>query len=297
VSPLFAALQTQWALRFTYQPQPRAHDNAKASHIQVLKALLEKGANPNVAITRHLWHFEWEGKMGLDITGATPFWRAAFAQDVEAMKLLAAHGADVNTPTRFGEIGLRSRRQPDGRQQEDSGLPLIPAGTPNMYPIHAAAGGGYLGLGAFQQNNVPGGFLAAVQYLVDEHGADVNLADAWGYTPMHYAAVRGGNDLIEYLVSKGASVKAVSRLGQSPVDMARGGQGGFFLRTPYPKTVELLQSLGSPFLCLETHFRDTGDYCPGSGVGPFEEESVFEEAAPPKPATPPAPGQPPVIQR
>jgi ankyrin repeat protein len=300
VGALFATLQTQWALRFTAQPQPRAHDNAKATHLEVLQALLEKGANPNVAITRHLWSFEWEGKMGLDITGATPFWRAAFAQDVEAMKLLAAKGADANQPNVYGEIGLRTRRQPDGRQQEDSGLPLIPAGTKNMWPIHAAAGGGYLGLGAFQQNNMPGSFLAAVKYLVEEHGADVNVRDGWGYTPLHYAAVHGENDLIEYLVSKGADVTVASRLGQSPVDLARGGQGGFFLRTPYPKTVELLQKLGSPFLCLETHFRDTGDFCPGAGVEPFAEESIYEEnsgrrpggqqapaADAPKPATPP----------
>ena len=288
VSPLFAVLQTQWALKFTYQPQPRAQDNARTQHLDVLKALLEAGAKPNVRITQHLWHFEWEGKMGLDIAGATPFWRAAFAQDVEAMKLLAAHGADPNIPTAFGEIGLRTRRQPDGRQQEDSGLPLIPAGTPNMWPIHAAAGGGYLGLGAFQQNNMPNAFLPAVTFLVEEHGADVNLKDAWGYTPLHYAAVRGGDDLIEYLVSKGADVTVASKLGQSPVDMARGGQGGFFLRTPYPKTVALLQGLGSPFLCLTTHFRDTGDYCPGAGVPAFEDESVFEEAAPRRTLTAPA---------
>jgi ankyrin repeat protein len=308
VGALFATLQTQWALRFTAQPQPRAQDNAQATHLEVLKALLEKGANPNVKITQHLWHWEWEGKMGLDITGATPFWRAAFAQDVEAMKLLAAAGANTDEPTHFGEIGLRTRRQPDGRQQEDSGLPLIPAGTPNMWPIHAAAGGGYLGLGAFQQNNMPNSFLNAVKFLVEEHNADVNVRDAWGYTPLHYAAVHGQNALIEYLVSKGADVKVASRLGQSPVDLARGGQGGFFLRTPYPKTVELLQSLGSPFLCLETHFRDTGDFCPGAGVPAFEEETIFEEgarrarqqqdqAAPAqpaadKPATTPAPPRP-----
>ena len=34
--------------------------------------------------------------MGLDIEGATPFCRAAFAQDLEAMKALAAAGADPN---------------------------------------------------------------------------------------------------------------------------------------------------------------------------------------------------------
>jgi ankyrin repeat protein len=279
VSPLFATLQTRWALKFTGNPQPRAQAAAENEHMAVLKALLDAGADPNVRISKHLWHFEWEGKIGLDITGATPFWRAAFAQDVEAMKLLASYGADPHIPTAFGPIGLRTRRQPDGRQQEDSGLPLLVEGLPNMYPIHAAAGGGYLGLGAFQQNNVPNAFLASVQFLVDEHGADVNIKDAWGYTPLHYAAVRGGDDLIQYLVDKGADVTAPSRLGQSPVDMARGGQGGFFLRTPYPKTVELLQSLGSPFLCLKTHFRDTGDWCPGAGVEPFEGALVEEDAA------------------
>jgi ankyrin repeat protein len=279
VGPLFATLQTRWAFKFTYQPQPRAQDRAETDYMTVLKALLDAGADPDQRLTKHLWHFEWEGKMGLDITGATPLWRAAFAQDTEAMKLLVAYGADPGIPTAFGPIGLRSRRQPDGRQQEDSGLELIPEGTPNMYPVHAAAGGGYLGLGAFQQNTVPNGFLNAVRYLVDEQGADVNLKDAWGYTPLHYAAVHGDNDLIEYLVEKGADVTVPSRLGQSPVDMARGGQGGFFLRTPYPKTVELLQSLGSPFLCLATHFRDTGDFCPGAGAEPFEGALVTEDAA------------------
>jgi hypothetical protein len=139
-----------------------------------------------------------------------------------------------------------------------------------MYPIHAAAGGGYLGLGAFMMNSVPNSFLPAVKFLVEEHGADVDLPDGWGYTPLHYASVRGDNPLIEYLVSKGADVTAVSRLGQSAADMARGGRAGYFDRPHYPETVELLQRLGAPLLCMHTHFRGTGDYCPGSGVPPFE---------------------------
>ena len=274
VSPLFAVLQTQWSLRFTDQPQPRSQDNEETEYMEVLNALLVAGADPNVQLKTHLWHWEWEGKMGLDIRGATPFWRAAFAQDLDAMKTLAEHGADPNTPTQWPEAGLRGGRQQDGRLREDSGLPMMPEDTPNMYPIHAAAGGGYMGLGAYQQNNVPNNFVNTVKYLVEEHGADIDLPDSWGYTPLHYAAVRGGNDLIEYLVSKGADVKLINRLGQSVVDMSRGGQGAFFLRTPYPKTVELLQSLGSPFTCLNTHFRGSGDYCPLSGVEPFETAPV-----------------------
>jgi hypothetical protein len=266
VSPLFAVLQTQWAPKSNY-PQPRAQDGERTEYLPLLQKLLEAGANPNVRLKTHLWYWEYGlTKMGIDLGGATPFWRAAFAQDIAAMKLLAAHGADPNVPTRWPEVGMREHRQQDGRQQEDSALPYIPEGAFNAYPIHAAAGGGYLGLGAFSVRNVLDQFLPAVKYLVEEQGADVNLADSWGYRPLHYAASRGDNELIEYLVSKGADVKAITRLGQSTADMARGGRAGFFTRVAYPETVDLLTGLGSTLECLHTHFLDTGDFCKGAGV-------------------------------
>jgi ankyrin repeat protein len=265
-TPLFAVLQTRWAPKSNY-PQPRAQDLQRAEHLDVLKALLEAGADPNVRLKTHLWYWEYGlTKMGIDLTGATPFWRATFAQDLEAMTLLVAHGADVHVPTSWPEVGMRERRQQDGRQQEDSALPYIPEGAPNAYPIHIAAGGGYTGLGAFSVRNQPNRFLPAVKYLVEEHGADVNLPDSWGYRPLHYAASRGDNELIRYLVSKGADVTAITRLGQSTADMARGGRAGFFTRVAYPDTVELLTGLGSSLECLHTHFLDTGDFCSGAGV-------------------------------
>jgi len=265
-TPLFAVLQTQWAPKSNY-PQPRAQDVQRAGHMDVLRALLEAGAEPNPRLNTHLWYWEYGlTKMGIDLTGATPFWRAAFAQDLDAMKLLVAHGADPHIPTRWPEVGMRERRQQDGRQQEDSALPWIPEGVPNAWPIHAAAGGGYLGLGAFSVRNRPDQFISAVRYLIEELGADVNQRDSWLYTPMHYAASRGDNELIEYLVSQGGDVTAITRLGQSTADMARGGRAGFFTRVPYPETVELLTALGSTLECLHTHFLDTGDFCTGAGV-------------------------------
>ena len=266
VTPLFAVLQTRWAPKSNY-PQPRAQDHQRTEHLYVLRALLEAGADPNVRLNTHLWYWEYGlTKMGIDLTGATPFWRATFAQDLEAMKLLAAHGADPNIPTRWPEVGMRERRQMDGRQQEDSALPYIPEGAPNAYPIHVASGGGFTGLGAFSVRNAPNQFLAVVTYLVEEHGADVNLSDSWGYRPLHYAASRGDNELVEYLVSHGADVTTITRLGQSTADMARGGRSGFFTRVAYPKTVELLTGLGATLECLHTHFLDTGDFCDGAGV-------------------------------
>ncbi len=282
VSPLFAVLQTQWAFKFTDHPHPRAHDNQATTHLEVLNALLEAGANPNAPLATHLWYSDFlRGKLGLNLTGATPFWRAALAQDLPAMRALVAHGADPNVPTTWPEPGMREGRQNDGRLQEDSGLPMIPEGAANMYPIHAAAGGGYMGLGAFLMNHVPNNFLNTVKYLVEELGADVNLRDSWGYTPLHYASVRGGNDLIEYLVSKGADVGAISRLGQSTADMARGGRAGYFSRPSYPETVDLLVGLGSELRCLNTHFRGTGDFCPGAGVEAFDAEDPPERPGPP----------------
>ena len=266
VAPLFAVLQTQWAPKSNY-PQPRAHDNQEAEHMEVLRALLEAGADTNVRLDTHLWYWEYGlTKLGIDLQGATPFWRATFAQDLDAMKLLAAYGADPNIPTSWPAVGMRERRQQDGRQQEDSGLPSIPEGVPSAYPVHSAAGGGWLGLGAFSVRSVPDQFMSVLKYLIDEHGADVDLRDSWGYTPLHYAASRGDDEMIRYLVAQGADVGVITRLGQSTADMARGGRAGFFTRVAFPETVELLQSLGSTLECLHTHFLDTGDFCPGAGV-------------------------------
>jgi len=254
----------------------------------VLKALLEAGANPNVQLQTHLWYWEYgRTRLGMDVKGATPFWRAAFAQDLAAMRLLASYGADPNIPTSLPPLGMREARQQDGRIAEDSGLPPSPPDSPGSYPIHMAAGGGYLGLGAYSIRNVPDAFLDAVKYLVEEHGADVNLRDYWGYTPLHYAASRGDNEMIRYLVSKGADVTAVTRLGQSTADMARGGRGGYFQRVPFPETQALLESLGSKLLCLNVHFNGTGDYCAGAnapdlptGAAPSQTQL---QVAPPRP--------------
>jgi ankyrin repeat protein len=73
-SPLFAVLQTQWGGKFTDQPQPRAQDIQRTEHIEVLGALLEAGADPDVRLRTHLWYWEFTtgSRLGLDLTGAPP---------------------------------------------------------------------------------------------------------------------------------------------------------------------------------------------------------------------------------
>ena len=88
---LFATLNTQWAPKSNY-PQPRAQDHQRTEYGELVEVLLRAGADPNLRLDTHLWYFEYGlTKIGTDLKGATPFWRATYAQDLEMMKLLVAH--------------------------------------------------------------------------------------------------------------------------------------------------------------------------------------------------------------
>jgi hypothetical protein len=112
-----------------------------------------------------------------------------------------------------------------------------------MTPLHAATGAGYLQNYAGNGHRIhPAGWMRGVRYLVEELGADVNARDNEGNTPVHYAASRGDNEMILYLVSKGADVKAVNRSGQTTVDAANGPRQRV---QPFPDTIALLEGLGA----------------------------------------------------
>ncbi|MGH7503346.1 MAG: ankyrin repeat domain-containing protein [Longimicrobiales bacterium] len=243
-APLFAVLNCEWALR-TWYPQPTAYQQQKTTYLELMEALLDAGANPNARVTTHIWYAAYNaGRMGVDFAGATPFWRAAYATDVAAMRVLVKYGADPNIST----MNLSERRR--GGEQEDSadakdpsGLPPVTVGGPAVHPLHAASGVGYGTSRVGQQHrHVPDGWLTAVQYLVEELGVDVNVRDHDGYSAVHNAAARGDNEMIRYLVEKGADVTVVSRRGQTTVDMANGPQQRV---QPFPETIALLESMGA----------------------------------------------------
>jgi ankyrin repeat protein len=241
-APLYAILNKEWAPS-TRTPQPAFHLQQKATYLEVAEALLKAGANPNARLKRSLWYTTYNrDNLRVDFAGATPFFRAAYATDVAAMKLLLAAGAD---PT-IGTIKppARARRNASGPPREDpSGVPPVPDGGLGVLPIHAASGVGYgQGFAANDHRHVANGWLPAVKFLVEELGADVNARDYNGYTPLHHAAARGDNEVITYLVSKGADVRAVARTGQTTADMANGPVQRI---SPYLETVKLLESLGS----------------------------------------------------
>ncbi len=243
VTPLYAALNCQWAQKSNY-PQPRAHLQQKQTYLDLMTALLDKGADPNVRVNRKVWYSGYNSDLsGIDEIGATPFWRAAYASDVDAMKLLMARGADPSIAT-MKPAGRRQFTDGAREQPKDvSGLPPVPVGGPSVTPLQAATGVGYAeGFAANSHRIHPAGWMPAVKYLVEEIGLDVNARDHEGNTALHHAAARGDNEMILYLVSKGGDVTAVNREGQTTADMANGP----VQRTqPYPETVALLVKLGA----------------------------------------------------
>ena len=243
VTPLYAAINLMWASRAGY-PQPRAQLNQKAGHLEYMKALLDKGADPNARVNKKVWYSNYNfDQSGVEETGSTAFWRAAYGADVDAMRLLISYGADPNIPTvkppERGEFGDAGRRV----IVDVSGVPPVPVGGPGVPALLASTGVGYgEGFAGNSHRFAPGGLLAGVKFLIEEAGADVNARDHEGNSAMHHAASRGDVEMLKYLVSKGGDPLVVNREGQTTVDMANGP----VQRTqPWPEAIKYLESLGA----------------------------------------------------
>jgi ankyrin repeat protein len=209
LTALYAVVDTQWAPHAWF-PQPNV-DQQKVRYLDLMKSLIVHKANVNAQLGDKLWFRSFTNDYTwVDPGGATAFWRAAQSSDVDAMKLLAQAGADTKLATKSGET-----------------------------PLLAAAG---IGWAANWSVNAPMPLVDAVKSCIDL-GNDINAADSRGYTALHGAAYLGDNDMVNYLVSKGAHVEARSKAGDSVADMANGPTR---FAQPHLETVALLEKLGSP---------------------------------------------------
>jgi ankyrin repeat protein len=239
ITPLYEVINLEWSPR-AGGARLKVYKDQKLSYIDMMTLLLDKGADPNARLATKVWY---GGNLsGVNEQGATPFWRAAYAADIVAMKLLVSRGADPNIPTMKGlsrpmtDDGVREYREVGNRQP-------VPVGGPGVPPLVAASGVGYgEGFAGNTHNFAPTGMMAALKYLVEELGADVNAVDHEGNTAMHNAAARGDVEMILYLVEKGADPKAVNREGKTTADMANGPVQRI---QPWPEALALLEKLGA----------------------------------------------------
>jgi ankyrin repeat protein len=244
-TPLYSTINIQWAAKSLY-PQPTAQLQQQTTHLELMDLLLKAGADVNARLKMHLWYMSFNfDLLGVNTMGATAFWRAAYGTDVPAMKLLVKYGADITIPTikPVGRLPGDDSQSDDAGGKDKSGLAPIPDGGPGVYPLHAASGVGYgEGFAANSHRHAPDSWMASVKYLVEELKLDVNQRDHNGYNAIHHAAARGDNELIQYLASKGGDIMAVSRRGQTTVDMANGPVQRI---PPFLDTVGLLVKMGA----------------------------------------------------
>jgi uncharacterized protein len=259
LAALYATIDVQWA-PYAWFPQPLTTQE-KITHLELMKALIARGADVNARLGKKIWVRSFGDRSWVDPAGATPFWRAAQSDDVPAMKLLVAAGADPKIATTAGDTAL-----------------MVAAG---------------LGWAPNNSTVVPDSWKAAVEYCL-ELGLDVNAIDAKGYTALHGVAFRGDNDLIKFLVGKGAQTSVKTNAGDTIADMAN---GPIPHSIPHPETVALLESLGSANShkcrsdqCLVEPQADTLRGRGGRGGG--RGGAAAPPATTPPPAATPAPKPP-----
>lgn len=212
-TPLWAAVETR-----NMDFDNATFDNSidRAPFLALIKVLLDKGADPNVrmkevppirrAFLRVTGDLSW-----VDMTGQTPFLRAALAGDVAVMRLLLEYKADPQIPTFAGTT-----------------------------PLMIAAGINWVFSQTYDEGQAAR--LEAVK-LCHELGMDVNAVNSMGLTALMGAANNGSDDIIRFLVENGAKLDPKDKEGRSALTWAE----GVFLAThpgrPKPASIALLKEL------------------------------------------------------
>jgi ankyrin repeat protein len=189
----------------------------KATGIEIVKLLLDRGANPNLQLKLRPPYrnaVQDRGADGALITGATPLMRAAVGADLASIRLLLAHGALVDLPNEEGV-------------------------TPFLATVTAA--------GTRGRNKTEDQAVEALKLLHDA-GASVDVANRRGYTAAHGAAFRGWHKVLQLIAGYGANLDAKESDKLTPLDYAMGRSRVGFLQTKPPvrsDTAKLLRDLGA----------------------------------------------------
>jgi ankyrin repeat protein len=171
--------------------------------IDIVRLLLDQGADPNPQLKMTAPMRATGNDRGLDsmlTPGTTPLIRAAKAFDVESMKALLDHGADITLTT-----------------------------SRNMTATLAASGMGSVDAdtrGYYTTPDVQERAIAALDLML-QHGGPINgQAGQFAQVPLHGAAFWGWNQVVEFLLTKGADINLADSRGYTAVDYAMGRAGG-----------------------------------------------------------------------
>jgi ankyrin repeat protein len=258
----FTALhQVVWTRRPNIHKTPAAVPSGNLDSIGFAKALVAHGANVNARETKE----PNDGNLGkLKRIGATPFLLAAKGADPEMMRVLLTLGADPTIPT-----------------------------NEHITPLEAAAG-----VGVYRVAESPGTNDEAFECvkIALEHGGEINHIDDIGRTAMHGAALRGANNIVQYLYDRGAKLDIVDKKGWTPLIIAEGIFYPDVFKTEV-QTAALLRKLGAKEIEVSEAVRYQGMEKDGRESAGGYDTTVgrgggSEAPAPAKPVVPVTPATP-----
>jgi ankyrin repeat protein len=213
----------------------------------VVKMLVERGANPNQQL---YYHAAARTILGADTgRGTTPFLTACAIGDIEIVKLLLAHGANPRLATSDGQgpIILATTARTGGSGFPNSRIAGVAA--PRRETSDDVAEGQKDGKGSRVNPTVE------LIRLLAASGADVNLMSkrhflqrTRGGSALHYATRAGNKEAMAALVDLGIDVNAKDEDGLTALDYAMGrGYVPFLQQAQAPRNdlAALLRSWGA----------------------------------------------------
>jgi ankyrin repeat protein len=235
-------------------PQP----TGGVTSLELAKALLEHGANPNARIEWQEKKFDKEGgttrnpplitlgRHYLTYVGATPFYLAAHNGDAPYMRLLADHGADPKMANVVGITPLIAAAGLDYWEGEAPGpftgvseaerLDAVKLALALGNDINAAAD-----FGSYTMEGDPAYMLLYYPLNLEQLQGMVPGDPRWsGSTALHGAVVSNQPGIVQYLVDHGARLDAKTKSGWTPLMMA----GGVFFansKKDYPAAATILK--------------------------------------------------------
>jgi ankyrin repeat protein len=216
MAPLYAAVDMN-TLGEVYGRPAQQQVSGDTTALDLIGLLLRQGANPNAQLktpTLYRAHTPGEPTLG---DGATPLMRAAKNGDAAAMRLLLENGADPALAQRNHTTALMM-----------------------------AAGFGR-GLGVFAKDYATEAeMIEGLKVLLARH-VDVNAVNDNGQTALHFAAL-SSDATVRLLAEHGAQLDIKDKQGRTPLDFALGAGGrgrAGALPVPRESTAALLRQLMS----------------------------------------------------
>jgi uncharacterized protein len=207
----------------------RAHDGSRLratlpnqlKALDLVKLLLERGADPNKPFVGQIHNTS----LCCDAEqNSSPFFRAAIASDVEVLKLMIQHGAQVD----LGPAEVKKTKK-DGDEAGGGGGRGLNANvgkTPAMMAMVGGRGAPFAAGPGFERliappfreesNRDPGD---AIKVLLDA-GANPNAKTSDGATLLHQAVATRRTDIIRALAAAGAKFDAVNKENLTPLLLA-----------------------------------------------------------------------------